>query len=520
MRVVRAHPLLAGAIVAGLTARVVFWAMTDRRIDDALITVKHSANAVDGVGLVHHLGEGHVHGFTSALSALVPLPGELLVTDGGFVALRLVSLAAFVVAVTYAYRIARELELGPWPTGLVLAYLCFDQNQIFFGMAGMETQIAVGVVLAGVYYVLVEDFTKSGIWLGLALLARPDLLLWVAPAFVFLLVRSRRGTARAGLIVTAIVGPWLIFTTAYYGSPAPQTVEAKSAFFGPDPPSLLDVGGWISFAGDSLAAADHDWTLVAPFLERLFVFDTPLPYELLKAIAYCVLLLAVVGAFATWHRRSWRPAIAFAALFVAYKVFVVANGYNEWYGPPAIAVIVLLAAAGLSRLTAARPALAAVPAVALALAYAIHIPLSFPLEERIQHEIEDQVRLPLGRYLGEVAKPGDTMASESAGYVAYETNATLYDFPGLTSPTAVETLEGSAGALPGIYGLAQLLDPDWLIMRPDEIEFLNQADPQTASEYEVARRFEVPAESTSLDRGGLVYLNIDREFAVLRRVGP
>ena len=42
----RPDPMLAVAIVAGLAARVVFWAMTDRRIDDSLITVKHAANAV------------------------------------------------------------------------------------------------------------------------------------------------------------------------------------------------------------------------------------------------------------------------------------------------------------------------------------------------------------------------------------------------------------------------------------------------------------------------------------------
>ena len=46
--------------------------ITDRRIDDALITIKHAKNVADGAGLTHHLGEGGpVHGFTSVLSALV-----------------------------------------------------------------------------------------------------------------------------------------------------------------------------------------------------------------------------------------------------------------------------------------------------------------------------------------------------------------------------------------------------------------------------------------------------------------
>jgi hypothetical protein len=34
----RANPLLVGFIVAGLIARIAFWAITNRRLDDALIT--------------------------------------------------------------------------------------------------------------------------------------------------------------------------------------------------------------------------------------------------------------------------------------------------------------------------------------------------------------------------------------------------------------------------------------------------------------------------------------------------
>src|SRR5829696_5657409 len=166
----RANPILWVAIAAGLAARVAFWAITDRRLDDALITIKFDKNLADGFGLVHNLGDGHVHGFTSALSVLVPLPGELIYDGGGFLLIRLVSLCAFVLAAIYGYRICRELEIGPWPTGLALAYLALDQNQVLFGVAGMETQIAVAILLAGIYYVLVEDYAKSGVALGLALL--------------------------------------------------------------------------------------------------------------------------------------------------------------------------------------------------------------------------------------------------------------------------------------------------------------------------------------------------------------
>jgi len=94
----RANPMLVGFIVVGLIARIAFWAITDRKLDDALITIKFDKNLADGFGLVHNLGEGHVQGFTSALSVLVPLPGELIYHGGGFLFIRLASLACFVVA--------------------------------------------------------------------------------------------------------------------------------------------------------------------------------------------------------------------------------------------------------------------------------------------------------------------------------------------------------------------------------------------------------------------------------------
>ena len=73
-------------------------------------------------------------------------------------------------------------------------------------------------------------------------------------------------------------------------------------------------------------------------------------------------------------------------------------------------------------------------------AFAAHVPATFVLEQRVQR-IEDRVRVPMATYLDKVVKPGERVVSESAGYVGYYSGVTLYDYPGLTSPGAVETLE-------------------------------------------------------------------------------
>jgi hypothetical protein len=529
---VRASPLLVGAIAVGLAARIVFWAVTDRRLDDALITIKFDKNLADGFGLVHNLGDGHVQGFTSALSVLVPLPGELVAPGGGMFLIRVVSLVAFVFAAVYAYRIARELELGPWPTGLVLVYLALDQNQVLFGVAGMETQIAVAVLLGGIYYVLIKDYVKSGVALGLALLARPDFVLWVAPASLFLLIHNPRRALRAGLISAAVLAPWVIFATVYYGSPIPNTIAAKELSFGPSLPSITHLGGWIDFLGHQFSVHVHDWRTFAPFYEAAFAMHAPLSYGLLKAIAVLVAVLAIVGALATCNRPSWLPAIALVALFVLYKVVFLTVGYFEWYGPPALAVLILLAAAGLDRIAvwlaaASRSRIssaqaAAVPAVLLAVVYALPLPYRTLAEARVQHDIEDQVRTPLSQYLGRVVKPGQSITSESSGYVGYDTNGTLYDYPGLESTTVVDALrDAGAGEDPrppidSLPGIAKLLHPDWLVLRPWEASGFAAAYPATARQYRPVRRFHVSDASSSLDVGGFDLFNIDRDFTVYR----
>jgi hypothetical protein len=528
----RANPMLAGFIVVGLIARIAFWAITNRKLDDALITIKFDKNLADGFGLVHNLGEGHVQGFTSALSVLVPLPGELIYHGGGFLFIRLASLACFVIAAVYAYRIAVELGVGRWPTAFALAYLALDQNQVLFGVAGMETQIAVGVLLAGVYYVLVEDYPKSGVTLGLALLARPDFVLWVGPAYVFLIIRNWRASLRAGALSAAIVGPWLIFTTIYYGSPVPNTITAKNLSFGPTLPGLTHPGAWAHFLGDYLSGNVHSWKLFAPFYEAFFTIHSPLSYGAAKGIAVVVAALAVIGAVSTLRRWSWLPAIAFLALSVVNKVIFLSIGYFEWYGPPATAVLILMAAVGLDRvckwtaaatrgrLTSAQVALA--PAVVLALIYAAPLPYRTAVESKIQHDIEDKVRTKAGDYLGQVVKPGQTVITESSGYLGYDTNGTWYDFPGLESPKVLETIrKGEAEhvrAADSLEGIADLLRPDWLVLRPFETQAFAATYPDLLQKYRQVRVFSVPSDGPEVSAGGFSVFNLDRTFIVYRRI--
>jgi hypothetical protein len=528
--------MLLAFMAGALVARVAFWLISNRMFEDGLTTITHARNVPLGLGLVHHAGEGNVHGFTSALGVLIPLAGELISEGSGIVAMRIASLVAVCVALAYARLICRDLGLSTFPSAFVLAYLAFDQNMIFYGMAGMETQVAVAVILAGVYHVRRNDIIASGVCLGLAPLARPEFLLWVAPALAYLALRNARTAARAAAIAGGIVLPWVVFTFLYYGSPIPNTIAAKSTV-NPTPPILA--GGsplpWIEWLGGQVAG--HVALLLyhlEPFREVWSTAAAPLPSPVLVLIAVIVADLVVIGLWASRRIPGFWPVTVFLALFFAYRVyFLPVLFYYDWYLPPFLALVMIVAAIGLQRVMAVAPRAVRASktlAAALALAFALHMPFSFVVEAKVQ-SVEDQVRTHAAEYLRSAVRPGQSVVSESAGYIGYYSNVRLYDYPGLTSPASVHALQKLPPDRRGVADLIDVLKPDWLVLRPWELDSLGQKYPATASEYVVDRIFELPGVpesrlnadgASTVSFAGLSETDVDEKFIILKRVsaGP
>src|SRR5450759_193921 len=125
-----------------IALRLFFWFYTGRTWEDALITLQHAENAARGLGLTHTPQSGApLHGFTSPLSVLIPLAGELLHAGFGLPLLKLLSALLGGVSVWIGMRIAHRLGLAPALVILVGGFLAIEHHQILFGMAGMETQV-------------------------------------------------------------------------------------------------------------------------------------------------------------------------------------------------------------------------------------------------------------------------------------------------------------------------------------------------------------------------------------------
>ena len=518
-----ADPVAAAAVVVGLVLRVLYWQLTERRFEDGLITVAHARSVVEGIGLTHHAGEPVTHGFTTALSVLTPLAGELLGTFlpvmDGFLMLRLASLAAFVVTVLAASALCRRLGLNTWARAFVLLFLAVNYNQIFYGMAGMETQIGVAILLSAVLATVDRRVRLAGVLYGLCFLARPDFGLFVAPALLSLLLWNRRQALRAGAICLATVAPWIIFTTAYYGSPVPNTIKVKALRYHTDYPVTLDPARWWAFLETQVAARETWWHTFTPFLENGFVTETPVLTAFLGAIATVLVGLALCGMAVTRRVPGWWPALAFLGLYTAYRLIALPTGYYEWYYPPFMALVVLCAGAAMTRLAGLAPRTSGALAASLVALFAWPLPAMFVIDSRIQHDIENRVRLPLSLWIRDHVPPGASVTSESAGYVGYYGRPLLYDYPGLTSKRTLRVMENLGPQRNSMNHLINAARPDYVVFRPNELAALAEEFPAAAAQYAEVARFAVPFEESELTWGGTSYVNIDREFVIVQRRG-
>ena len=467
--------LVFSLILVGVAARLAIWA-TGRIWEDALITTTQARSFADGLGLTHHAGEPPTYGFTSALSVLMAIPGELVAVGGGVNATRIASLLAVVIALVYARRLATVLGLSTAATGFVLAFLALDQLQVFYGMVGMETQVAVAVLLVSTLFVIREDVMKAGLSLGVAVLARPDFLIWVGVTLIWLFLRSRSSAIRAAVAGAAVLLPWIVFTTLYYGSPIPQTIQAKAVVYAAYPHGIFDIPAWLAEA--LLAHGNALVRTFAPFLEDTLTTGTPVPLLLLVLVSAVTWSLVILGATQARRVSVAQPIIAFVVLYLVYRIAFGPTIYSDWYVPPFTAMAILLAGIGLDRI--ARGRARTVLAVALVGAFALPLPWVYGIEQATQASIDREIT-PVGLYLRDHVSPSEAFYAEPAGYLGFYSRATLWDFPGLTSRKSLATIRTIDDKT--IAGLAAALRAPWMFLRTNEYADLAERYPNIVRAY-------------------------------------
>jgi hypothetical protein len=504
--------------------RLFYWHYTDRTWEDALITVLHSENAARGLGLTHlqPAGEPPLHGFTSPLSVLIPLIGDLVHVGWGLPFIKLVSVFCGAIAVWLGARISQVIGLPPALALTAAAFLAFEHHQILWGMAGMETEVVTVAYLASIYAMQRGTQWQKGLSFGFCMLARPDAAIWVAIAFGVELWRARKSGNWRGLIPVVagfvlLYAPWIIFTIAYYGSPVPNTIYAKSFGYR---------GDEFHFRGPHkfMRAYNQLYQVLASLGPAYFGNGRLTSLWDHRTVFAIMFVLGVIGTVIAVRRRH--PAtlllFAFAVSYTLY-LFLGAPIVFGWYTAPVAAAAVICCLYGLWHLmdrapAASRTRIAALVGIVYIAAIISILPETFRSDKAIQQYVENGGRKQLGLYIGRVSLPTDTVGTESLGYVGYYSGRVIYDYPGLCSREVVHYTRTHPHGR-NLLDMMNTLRPTYLVLRPMEYKDDNGVIryPWITQDYDLVRVFRVP------DQGRMKILhpenNIDLEFDLFRAKG-
>ena len=211
-----ALPVLTGVLLGA----AVSWLMHRVPTDDAFITLNYARQ----LGL--HGNWGMVDGLesntaTSPLSVLL-LGGLTAVLRNAPLALAVATTAQFAVAGYWLHGIAVRLGLGRWLFApLALATLAV--NPLLMSAYGLESQLALTLLVGAGWAVVTGRAGPAGVLAGLLVLTRPDL---GPSALVVLAALSARRLRATGAAVLVTV-PWFAASWWFLGSAVPDTVVIK-----------------------------------------------------------------------------------------------------------------------------------------------------------------------------------------------------------------------------------------------------------------------------------------------------
>ncbi len=520
---------LACMLAAGaMLIRVLFWAYTQRYWEDALITCLHSENFVRGLGMSHYRpGEAPLHGFTSPFSVLVPLIGDFIHVGWGMDFLKLVSIPA--AALTVFYLLALGLHPAvrlPVPLiVMVMGYAAFEHHQILWGMAGMETQLSVLILVMSVYYTVAWKPVALGVSLGLCMLVRPDYGFWTLIVGAYGLYRGPRQLPKVITVAIALYAPWLIFTTLYYGSPLPNTIIAKGLGYAP----WWEKSGGINF----FTVKRQIWMMMS---EQLHVMLGPtfcghgagmhvfFPRGPESPVANGMFGFAVLGTLVIAFKRQAAlfPLVACVVAYSLYYIFFVPVVFG-WYKMPYVILLLCLstrglqAAASLIRPEVWRTRALWVFCVAYLALFVGVLPLTFPTERRIQRDIENAVRKEAGLYMAKLLKPGEAVGCEPLGYMGYYSGGNVYDWPGLDSRAVVAWSKANPGNR-CLESMLKGLQPEYLFLRDLEILYWFKEPAWFREHYHPIRIFAIDPEAAKSIRW--IDRNVDTRFRIYKKNQP
>ncbi|MBI5836113.1 MAG: hypothetical protein HZB25_02600 [Candidatus Eisenbacteria bacterium] len=383
--------------------------------DDAFITFRYAHRIAAGEGFTYNAGE-RVLGtstplFTLALAAAeragVPAPQAAFPLD----------LLGYLASAALLYALL-ESQGRPWAGVFAMVLQLFAFSKVYgTEIGGMETPVYVALVLGAFLLQARGRTVLAAVVAGLAALTHPEGALLLVALAAPLAVERGRVPWRELAAFTLTVLPWVVFAWIYFGSPIPNSVAAKRAFFG------------------AYGAAGPGEIFGAFHMGRT------------RAILG---VLGLLGIAAGGWLRGLRPVAWWVLL---YLVFFLASGVpvHAWYLPPYFVPLYALAGAGLDLgVTAAgalfgapgqRPREVALTLVTLAVLGAMCAFGPRNLEaQRAEaaggQKLLDRVHRSIGTWLADSTAAGASVYIGDIGYIGWFSGRRILDPVGLVSPDA------------------------------------------------------------------------------------
>lgn len=422
---------VAAAFLTAVLTRLLFHYLTGCTLDDAFITFRYAENIAAGHGFVYNMGE-RVLGtttplFTLILSALAYL-GIPVITSALIISLLSSGLTAVIL-----YCFAQSLGFDRLSFIPVSLYILFPRLLVT-DTGGMETSLFTLMVTAAFYFQHKRLDVHAITAAALASITRPEGFLVLGILMIYNVFKDRKQMIAGTFTAAVIILPWLVFAYFYFGSPIPNSVNAKLALYGRLGvmsfwENVVFLMGWrnpFGFPLFALAIAGGWW------LKRKRAFGVPV-------IAWMIGMVVSLALSRT-HLFLWyiTPIYPLYLLF-AGAVFPQINDRSKWFKQHANTITKLILAGTIIILVIAN-----YPTVRSYRSY--------------QNTVET-VHRAIGQYLQTHARSTDVVAAEDIGYIGYYCDLKIIDRDGLISPEVIPYNKS------GDY-LGVILDyrPDWVVV--------------------------------------------------------
>jgi hypothetical protein len=353
-----------------------------------------------------------------------------------------------------------------------VAALCvgFLPTNLIWATKGME----VGIVAAAatVTWAAWAERHELAAWASAAILVllRIDGVALAVLLLLGTLARERRLPWRGLLCFIILLLPWLIFATLYFGSPVPASLQAKLIIYGRDT--------HVSFPR------------LSEFL-HLMLHRAGMVLALGCLFALLAMLRSLRSVIGTAGARLTPPEwllippglwlLTYYGSMALSKVFLFG-----WYFVPPSPIYYLIAMVGwsltiewiartLRRRQNAPVKWAAYVAAATGLAALVLTATFLPTvlqDLRTTQQVERDLRIPIGRWLHDHARPTDTVMMEPIGYIGFYSGLRVLDTVALVSPEVLP-LYGPHFASP-YHAIWTRFTPEYVLLRAGEWENLRR----------------------------------------------